>query len=84
LAPDRPAILTKGAVARNIRKTSNGISTHGPATSSVKIPAARLRFNRDPKKVHQSTFSSAALISHQFTQRLGTLLHRRLSPKKRE
>ena len=86
MAPDRPAIITKAAVATNHQENVEWIS-HARFTATVereRYLLQRLRFHRDPEEKLISTFLKPPLYSHQFNAGFGTLYTAVYRPRKRE
>ena len=86
MAPDRPAIITKAAVATNHQENVEWIS-HARFTATVereRYLLQRLRFHRDPEEKFINTFLKPPLYSHQFNAGFGTLYTAVYRPRKRE
>jgi predicted choloylglycine hydrolase len=86
MAPDRPAIITRAAVATNHQENVEWIS-HARFTATVereRYLLQRLRLHRDPEEKFIGAFLKPPLYSTAFNAGFGTLYTAVYRPRKRE
>ncbi|MEQ6249273.1 C45 family peptidase [Sulfitobacter sp. HNIBRBA3233] len=86
MAPDRPAVVTRAAVATNHQENVEWIS-HARFTSTVereRFLLQRLRLHRDPEEKFIGAFLKPPLYSTAFNQGFGTLYTAVYRPRKQE
>jgi len=86
MAPDRPAVITRAAVATNHQENVEWIS-HARFTATVereRYLLQRLRLHRDPEEKFIGAFLKPPLYSTAFNAGFGTLYTAVYRPRKRE